>query len=938
MNGVHDRLRTALADRYTVEHEIGRGGMAYVFLANDLKHHRQVALKVLRPELAASVGADRFLREIEIEASLQHPHILPLYDSGEADGLLYYSMPFVEGETLRDKLRRETQLELDEALGLAREVAEAVAHAHSHGVVHRDIKPENILLSDGHAVVADFGVARAISAAGGQQLTDSGLAVGTPTYMSPEQALASADIDYRSDVYSLGLVLYEMLAGEPPFTGPTPVAVLARHANERVPSLEIVRPNVPSGVVTVIEKALEKVPADRYQTAAAFSKALDEGITIEAVRFRRPATSKPLRLAVVMGSATVVLVIGWWLFFGRAPAPDPDWVMVYPLEVSGEVGPADIGLGEDNAYLIWNALDGRGSLKWINAFDHVEDPAELAQLSARRRRSFARSRRAGFYLHGRTWLEGGNWRTYLTLHDVLNDSVVARADTVGSRNEARLLGVQAVGQLLLRFLPEETVDVSAIAGRNAEAVQAFVQAERHFHAGRFVRAFEQYSNAVGLDSNFALAAVKAAQAASWNHEFETAVDLIAVALVHAETLTPRHKHFARGVEAFLNASADSAVYHFERALDIDEDWTEAWTGLGEVYMHLLPSNSPQDSLARDAFERVYRNTAGSAPALYHLVEFAIRDGELRRASDLLEQYRAASPDTAGYAVSKLELMHRCAESGPQAIDWREQVRSDVSTVGQAARSLGVGGAYPDCALSAWNAIRELGQPNDPWQFTAWTGLQSSLVATGQTTELLALLDTTSEFGSITKQFSILDALAGADVEEMADSVAGVLRSELFDINEWRLWFLGTWDAHNNRVAEARAITDTLAARAALAGDRRTDLIARCLSAHVALADGDTTLAIQRLSALTPTAARVALARPWESLGLERLTLARVLLAQGRYADAARVAASFDSPGATNLINGVFLPASLEIRLDAARALNDEQAIESIERRLDALGR
>src|SRR5881398_3244428 len=213
------RLQAALADRYTIERELGRGGMATVYLAQDRKHHRQVGIKVLKPELAAALGPERFLREIETAARLNHPHILPLHDSGEATGLLYYVMPYVEGETLRNRLDRAGQLPVAEAVQIVREVADALSHAHSHDVVHRDIKPENILLEAGHAVVADFGIARAITAAGGEQLTATGLAVGTPAYMSPEQAAGDSVLDGRSDVYALGCVLYEMLAGEPPFTG-----------------------------------------------------------------------------------------------------------------------------------------------------------------------------------------------------------------------------------------------------------------------------------------------------------------------------------------------------------------------------------------------------------------------------------------------------------------------------------------------------------------------------------------------------------------------------------------------------------------------------------------------------------------------------------------------------------------------------------------------
>src|SRR5947207_11702430 len=250
--------------------------MATVFLAEDLKHHRPVAIKVLHADLTAALGAERFLREIEIAARLQHPHILPLYDSGAATGFLYYVMPYVEGESLRDRLTREKQLPQDDALRIATEVAGALAYAHSPGVVHRDIKPENIMLSGGTAVVADFGIAPPGSAVGaGEHLTQTGTIIGTPAYMSPEQATGSEEIDGRSDQYSLACVVYEMLVGEPPFTGPTAQAVLARHSLDMVSPPSIVRATIPDAVEEAILRALSKLPADRYATAALFAEALN---------------------------------------------------------------------------------------------------------------------------------------------------------------------------------------------------------------------------------------------------------------------------------------------------------------------------------------------------------------------------------------------------------------------------------------------------------------------------------------------------------------------------------------------------------------------------------------------------------------------------------------------------------------------------------------
>ena len=307
-----DRLRNTLADRYTIPRELGRGGMATVYLAHEMKHDREVAIKVLRPELAATLGADRFLREIKIAAKLTHPHILALHDSGEAGGFLYYVMPYVEGESLRDRLNRERQLPLEDAVRIAREVASALSHAHSQGVIHRDIKPENILLSAGEAVVADFGIARAVSAAGGEQLTETGMAVGTPAYMSPEQATADK-VDGRSDIYSLACVLYEMVGGDPPFLGSTPQSILARKLSEAVPSLQVVRTTVPDSLEHAVMKALAQVPADRFMTAEAFSEALtgsDEPATDKArvVEGRRIT----LKRVLYAGGLLVILVALWW--------------------------------------------------------------------------------------------------------------------------------------------------------------------------------------------------------------------------------------------------------------------------------------------------------------------------------------------------------------------------------------------------------------------------------------------------------------------------------------------------------------------------------------------------------------------------------------------------------------------------------------------------
>jgi len=355
-----ERLGAALAGRYRVERELGAGGMATVFLAEDLRHDREVAIKVLHPDLGAALGGDRFLAEIKTTARLQHPHILPLLDSGEADHLLFYVMPLVEGETLRSRLTRERQLPIETALRIAGEVASALDYAHRHGVIHRDIKPENILLHDGRATVADFGIALAVSAAGGTRMTQTGLSLGTPQYMSPEQAMGEKQVDARSDVYALGAVLYEMLTGEPPFTGATVQAIVAKVLTERPMHPTAVRDTIPIHVEATVLKALAKLPADRFDGAARFAESLtNPGITAGSLTAEagprvalsgiRPAAVRGPGLAVRVapwGVAGVVAAVAVWAWTGaeRGSQSDPTpAVRAIMPRISGTV-PALIGL------------------------------------------------------------------------------------------------------------------------------------------------------------------------------------------------------------------------------------------------------------------------------------------------------------------------------------------------------------------------------------------------------------------------------------------------------------------------------------------------------------------------------------------------------------------------------------------------------------------
>jgi serine/threonine protein kinase/Tol biopolymer transport system component len=368
MSDMNERLAVALADRYRLERELGQGGMATVYLAADLKHDRQVAIKVLRPELAAVLGADRFVQEIKTTAALSHPHILPLFDSGEADGFLYYVMPYIEGETLREKLNRETQLGIDEAVKITTEVADALDYAHRHGVIHRDIKPENILLHDGRPMVMDFGIALAVSAAAGGRMTETGLSLGTPHYMSPEQATADKSITARSDVYSLATVLYEMLTGNPPHVGSSAQQIIMKIVTEDAAPVTQMRKSVPPNVAAALAKALEKLPADRFESAHAFCAALaDPAFALGTTRVGLAGLAPPRRDRAAWTVAAIALVavavLGTALVRRRSSPPDgPAWLVNLKLPDSAAFQDG-LALSADGSNL---AYGGPGHI-WLRA-------------------------------------------------------------------------------------------------------------------------------------------------------------------------------------------------------------------------------------------------------------------------------------------------------------------------------------------------------------------------------------------------------------------------------------------------------------------------------------------------------------------------------------------------------------------------------------------
>ncbi len=381
MTEITSQLSTALADRYRIERHIGEGGMATVYLAHDMKHDRKVALKVLRPELAAVIGAERFLQEIKVTANLQHPHILPLHDSGDAGSFLYYVMPYIECETLRDKIDREKQLSIEDAVEITRSIASALDYAHRQGVIHRDIKPENVLLHDGQAMIADFGIALAVSQASGQRITETGLSIGTPHYMSPEQAMGDRELDSRSDIYSLGAMLYEMLAGEPPYQGSSAQAIVAKVITEKAPQVTATRDTVPVHINAAIIKALNKMPADRFATAATFADALTNvGFTVPStvgVPSAEPTPSTGIVRFAWPAIAIIMTATAGWALTRSSPAPAAP-VIRYELDVPElEAGlvtnfGSNIAISPDGKRFVYTGANDDGVQLWLRERNRLE--------------------------------------------------------------------------------------------------------------------------------------------------------------------------------------------------------------------------------------------------------------------------------------------------------------------------------------------------------------------------------------------------------------------------------------------------------------------------------------------------------------------------------------------------------------------------------------
>ena len=935
-HGFARRLTDALAGRYRIERELGRGGMAVVYLAHDLRHDRQVAVKVLRPELAASVGADRFLREIKLAARLTHQNILAVFDSGEADGFLYYVMPYVDGESLRHKLSRERQLAIHEALRLAQEIAEGLDYAHEQGVIHRDVKPENILLSRGHALIADFGVAKAVARTGAFRLTSTGTSVGTPLYMSPEQAAGDPNLDHRSDIYSLACALYEMLAGEPPFTGPTVQAIIAKHTLDPRPAVRTLRDTVPIAVEAAIQRAMAKAPVDRFSSVAEFRDALMSGGS--APRSIRVPRMRVLGTLAVVLAVTVTAVLLWPV---AGPVLDRNRVVVFPL-VTPDDSLNAAGAGWDVALAIGGALEHTQPLKWIDGWSHLGEVerSNLRLVTPELAARISRERRAGYYVDGVIRRTGRQTAVMLRLYDVAGDSLVAQETAMAAEvGDLSNLSLQAVTRILPALLqPGQTVDLSPLTDRSPGANALVIQGDRAYRRADFRTALEFYRRAVAEDSLHVFAAVKGAQAANWLNRLEESGDLIRRGLAHVELLPERYQLYARGLSAFFAGWADSAVTFYRSALNIDDQWAEAWMALGETYYHLLPDAAgPLDSLAEAAFWTARGIDTTFSPPLLHLGEIAIRRGDVTWGAEALDRLAVVEADTT--LARRLSLMIECVRDPTRPFDWRSAVVDNAAAVDLAGENLSAAMAQPACALGAFQAV--LDRPDLPpgYKWAALVGSFGLLVAQRRYGEALAAIDSSLAAGMRSAYFLyVLGAIAGAPFDAgaaEAERVARLGAGEYYErAGAETQWMFAVWHGTHGRLEQLARIAENL--RAQSEGDPKAALFASALDAHLALARGDTARSMELLEGLRSVGTDNEIL--WSaglSLAPERHLLAKLQAARGLYREAYLSAAVFDHPNAMMFLP--YVPRSLEIRAEAAEAMGHGERARDFRTRLHSLG-
>ncbi|MCC7054402.1 MAG: protein kinase [Gemmatimonadaceae bacterium] len=943
------RLAGIIAGRYEIQRQIGEGGMATVYLARDLNRDTLVALKAPRPELVLQLGGERFLREIQITTTLQHPHIVPVLDAGSDNGVPFYIMPYIQGETLEQRLKRTGPLPVQEAIALAGDVLDGLMYAHRLGFVHRDVKPSNVMLSNGHAQLADFGIAKAVERTDNRKLTESGFALGTAEYMSPEQAAGEAHLDGRSDLYSLGCVMYEMCVGAPPFTAPTARGVMARHFVDPVPSIRTVRDTVPVKLEAAIFTALAKTPVDRFADAEAFRAALKDPTLHDAVAVTAgPAAVRRARTwkaAVIAG--TMVAGFSAFTVWRTAASPggslDATRVMVYPFVAAEGLGGAR-SMGEDVATIIGNALDAAEPLRWIDGWSVMDEAsrADIRSFTHDKARRLARTRRCATFVEGRLTRHGADSVSVtLSLWDARADTLLSTESATGAAADPWRQGLRAVSRILPKLITGSDPRFEAEwKDRRPGAVANFLLGEAAYRRARMPDALAHFRKAVGLDSTFALAALRGAQAASWAHRSTEAASMVRLAL--AQPLPPRYRNFALGVSAYIDGWADSAATYLSSAIAADSEMTVAWMQLGETYVHLLPLRGNPDSLAERAFAMAQQRDSTSAAILFHPLQHRLVTGDTAGATPLMARFLAAQPDSE--LLGSLLIVDACVRRGPAGVNWTERARRQPLATLAAGRDL-LASARPGCAKAAFDAILAVDTGStpeaDPRRFAALIGVQALALQRNAPDAASSAIDAFVTRWGAGKSIYLLVAPYAPALLPRAEAIAQEDEAQYGAAYAQypyprRLWELGALELARGRPDIAARIATALLTRAFPEDSAYARVRGASLTALVQLARGDTSGAESALRSLLARSAPASELQ-WEELaplGAERLALSRLLLARKAYAEAIDVASVFDSRA--SLIFALYLPASLELRAAAAKSLGNSISESHYRNRLAAL--
>ncbi len=692
MSELLDRLRVIFADSYRVDEELPGGGMSRLFRATDLALNRQVVVKILPPELTSEVMAARFKRESEVTAHLQHPHILPIITAGVGDGLMYYVMPFISGESLRARLKRQGRIPVPLAISVTREVASALAYAHKEGVIHRDIKPENILLQEDHAVLADFGIAAALAGpayVSGEKLTRTGMSIGTVGYMAPEQTLGGDNIDARADIYSLGVVAHEMVAGTPPFGGNTTQAIIAAHLTQKPPRLDDLSEEVPLPVARAIEKAMAKDPDDRFQTAGEFRDALDAPTprlsTLTRAVSPRRLRRKSKKLVVPVLAAMLVGAVGmWWMRHRQLEAVEqPVTIVIAPFDALG-AATSDISLWHEGMVdLMARNLDGAGPLRTISPTTAIRGwKGRSTHQSAL---ALARRTSARYAIFGNVTGSGvDSVRIRATLLDASDDHEVATYEPHGADvDDAASALTIAILNDLRKSHRIGAVRETSIGSASLPALKAFLQGEQFFRRTSWDSAGVAYSHAISIDTAFALALRREAQVTGWQKNGSDS-------LANAYWLRAGRKNHGLGPRDSLLIVSDSLTAALQQTDLTNPDWAkmrrlfstvgeltlryptdaEAWYAAGEAEMHYGYGTNLDISERQilDAFDRAIAIDSAFSPAYIHTVELGFTLGGLTEGRRYIHAYLAHNPaGNDGEAVRLLDRITNPAQPDARAV-------------------------------------------------------------------------------------------------------------------------------------------------------------------------------------------------------------------------------------------------------------------------------